>query len=212
MPPPANRQASPPPRLPAALIRALLPLAEREEVLADLAHEFRYRAETFGRAAARTWYWRQAAASVPSLMRRSWWRGWNGFEPNANRMQPGGPSMESWIMDVRYAARRLVRRPLYACLSILTLALGIGGTAAVYGIARPILLERLPYSAEEGLATFWNPFDWNEQEFLYLRDGKFTGFSSVAAYRPDDVTLDRGDGAAARLLPGIATSAELFSV
>ena len=119
--------------------------------------------------------------------------------------------MESWIMDVRYAARRLVRRPLYALLSILTLALGIGGTAAVYGIARPILLDRLPYSAEEGLATFWMPFDWNEQEFLYLRDGRFTGFSSVAAYRPDDVTLDRGDGPA-RLLPGIATSAELFSV
>jgi predicted permease len=93
----------------------------------------------------------------------------------------------------------------------MTLALGIGGTAAVYGIARPILLDNLPYSAEAGLATFWNPFDWNEQEFLYLREGKFTGFSSVAAYRRDDVTLDRGDGPA-RLLPGIAASSELFSV
>ena len=59
--------------------------------------------------------------------------------------------MESWIMDARYAARRLVRRPLYALLSVLTLALGIGGTAAVYGIARPILLDRLPYAAEEEL-------------------------------------------------------------
>ena len=193
------------------LLRALLPLAECDEVLADLADEFRYRAETFGLGRARVWYWQQTIASAPSLVRRSWWRGWSGFEPAANRMHPGGPSMESWIMDVRYAARRLVRRPLYALLSILTLALGIGGTAAIYGIARPILLDRLPYSAEEGLATFWSPFDWNEQEFLYLRDGKFTGFSSVAAYRPDDVTLDRGDGPA-RLLPGIATSAELFSV
>jgi putative ABC transport system permease protein len=193
------------------LLRALLPFAERSEVLADLAAEFRYRAETFGLAKAHLWYWRQTLTSAPSLVRRSWWRGWSGFEPRANRMQPGGPSMESWIMDVRYAARRLVRRPLYALLSILTLALGIGGTAAIYGIARPILLDRLPYSAEEGLATFWMPFDWNEQEFLYLRDGRFTGFSSVAAYRPDDVTLDRGDGPA-RLLPGIATSAELFSV
>ena len=52
--------------------------------------------------------------------------------------------MESWIMDARYAARRLVRRPLYALLSVLTLALGIGGTAAVYAIARPILLDPLP--------------------------------------------------------------------
>ena len=119
--------------------------------------------------------------------------------------------MESWIMDARYAARRLVRRPLYAILSVLTLALGIGGTAAVYGIARPILLDRLPYAAEQELVTFWNPFDWNEQEFLYLRDGRFPGFASVAAYMPSDVTLSRGDGPA-QLLPGIASSAELFSV
>ena len=118
--------------------------------------------------------------------------------------------MESWIMDIRYAARRLVRRPMYALLSILTLALGIGGTAAVYGIARPILLERLPYSAEESLVTFWMPFDWSEQEFLFLR-GKFPGFSSVSAFRHADVTLERADGPA-RLLPGISASSELFSV
>src|SRR5215204_3314212 len=201
-----------PPRLPTSVLRAMLPVAERDEVLSDLAAEFAYRAAEFGRRHADVWYWRQAVSSAPSLVRRSWWRGWNGFEPSANRMRPGGPSMESWIMDARYAARRLVRRPLYALLSVLTLALGIGGIAAVYGIARPILLDRLPYAAEEGLVTFWNPFDWHAQEFLYLRDGKFTGFASVAAYRPDDVTLDRGDGAPARLLPGIATSAELFSV
>ncbi len=118
--------------------------------------------------------------------------------------------MESWIMDARYAARRLVRRPLYAFLSILTLALGIGGTAAVYGIARPILLDRLPYAAEEELAQFWMPFDWSEQEFLFLR-GRIPGFSSVAAYTFGDVTLSRGDSPS-QLLPGIATSAEFFSV
>ena len=118
--------------------------------------------------------------------------------------------MESWIMDARYAARRLIRRPLYAFLSVLTLALGIGGTAAVYGIARPILLDRLPYTAEEQLVKFWSPFDWSEQEFLYLR-GRIPGFSSVAAYTFGDVTMSRGDGPS-QLLPGIATTAEFFSV
>ena len=118
--------------------------------------------------------------------------------------------MESWIMDARYAARRLVRRPLYALLSILTLALGIGGTAAVYAIARPILLDPLPYTAEDKLAAFWSPFDWTEEEFVFLR-GRFPGFSNVAAYRQDNVLLDRGDGQV-RLLPTIVSSAELFSV
>lgn len=118
--------------------------------------------------------------------------------------------MESWIMDARYAARRLTRRPLYALLAVLTLALGIGGTAAVYGIARTILLDPLPYAAEEEIATFWNPFDWSEEEFLHLR-GRIPGFATVAAYHPDDATLDTGDGPA-RLVPGLATSAELFTV
>jgi predicted permease len=118
--------------------------------------------------------------------------------------------MESWIMDARYAARRLVRRPLYALLSVLTLALGIGGTAAVYAIARPILLDPLPYRSEKELAAFWMPFDWSEQEFLYLR-GRFPGFSEVAAYRNDNVLLDRGDGQI-KLLPSLFSSAELFSV
>ena len=118
--------------------------------------------------------------------------------------------MESWIMDARYAARRLLRRPLYAILSVLTLALGIGGTAAVYAIARPILLDPLPYSAEQGLAAFWLPYSWSEQEFLFLR-GKFPGFSNVAAYRNDNVLMDRGDGET-RLLSTLASSAELFSV
>jgi len=118
--------------------------------------------------------------------------------------------MESWIMDARYAARRLARRPLYALLAVLTLALGIGGIAAAYGIARTILLEPLPYRDERHLAAFWMPFDWSEQEFLYLR-GRFPGFASVAAYRQEDATLDRGD-APARLLPGISASAELFAV
>ena len=118
--------------------------------------------------------------------------------------------MESWIMDARYAARRLVRRPLYTGLAVLTLALGIGGTAAIYGIARTILVEPLPYAAEDELAAFWAPYDWSEQEFLHLR-GRIPGFSSVAAYHPDDATLQIGDGPA-RLVPGIATSAELFTV
>ena len=124
-------------------------------------------------------------------------------------MRPGG-TIEGWIIDTRYAARRLRSRPTYSLLAIFTLALGAGGTAAIYSLARGLLLDPLPYAREQELAVFWMPFDWTEQEFLHLR-GTFPGFRQVAAYRPEDVTLQAGDGPS-RFVPGFASSAELFQV
>ena len=118
--------------------------------------------------------------------------------------------LNSWITDVRFAARRLRARPVYALLAVLTLALGVGGTAAVSGIARGLLFEPLPYAQESEIGHFYMPFDWTEEEILYLR-GRIPGFREVAGYRPEDVTLQAG-GAPARLVPGLASSAELFSV
>ena len=118
--------------------------------------------------------------------------------------------LKTWTTDARYAARRLRARPDYALVAILTLALGIGGTAAVYGIARPVIFDPLPYANAHEVGTFWMQFSWTEEEFLYLR-GRIPGFRMVAAYRPGDVTMRNGN-APARLLPGLTTSAELFDV
>ncbi|MFI5246163.1 MAG: ABC transporter permease, partial [Gemmatimonadales bacterium] len=200
----------PAPPLPTALLRLVLPRAERDEVLADLAAEFDSRAACRSALRARAWYWRQAAGSLPALLRRAWWRGRTGFEPDANRMNPGGPAMEQWIMDARHSVRRLKRRPLYATLAVVTLALGIGGTVAVFGIVRTVLFDPLPYADEGNIAVFWMPFDWTQQEFAFLR-GRIPGFTSVAQYRPDDATLEIGD-APARLVSGVAASSELFDV
>jgi putative ABC transport system permease protein len=200
----------PPPRFASSLLRALLPVAEREEVLGDLREEYAERRGAGGRFAAALWFWGQVLGSVPALLGRSGWRGWTGFEPEANRFLPGGPGMESWIMDLRYAVRRLRSRPTYTLLAVLTLALGVGGTAAIFSIVRGLLLEPLPYAHEEEIAVFWFPFSWSEAELLFLRPD-FPGFRTVAAYRNEDVTMESSDGPA-RLVPGISASQELFDV
>jgi predicted permease len=202
-----------PERLPvlvAAIFRTLIPIAERDEVLADLQAEFEQRSASFGRAAARRWVWQQALGSLPALFRRGWWRGMTGFEPRANRMRPGGPMFESWIMDFRYASRRLMSRPTYAVLAVLTLSLGAGGTAAIFSVVRTLLLDPLPIAREEQVGVFWFAGSWNEAEFLHLRPN-FQGFQGVAAYRPNDVTLEI-PGGPMRLVPGVAVSSELFDV
>ncbi|MEP7346132.1 MAG: hypothetical protein ABI877_12725, partial [Gemmatimonadaceae bacterium] len=71
--------------------------------MADLATEFAERSARGGRWSATLWIWWQVLASVPALLRGHWWRGASGFEPRANVMRPGGRSMESWIMDIRFA-------------------------------------------------------------------------------------------------------------
>ena len=202
-----------PPRLPppvAAIFRTLVPLAERDEVVADLQAEYAQRVRAEGRGAARRWAWRQAAGSLPALLRRGWWRGMTGFEPRANRMRPGGPMFESWIMDFRYAGRRLLSRPTYALLAVLTLALGAGGTAAVFSVVRTMLLDPLPIAREGEVGVLYFTGSWSEAEFLRLRP-EFAGFQRMAAYRPNDVTLE-APGAPLRLIPGIAVSSELFDV
>lgn len=201
------------PRLPffaSVIFRTLMPLAERDEVLEDLRVEFARREEANGRGAAKRWLWREALCSLPPLVRRIWWRGMTGFEPRASRMRPGGPMVESWIVDFRYALRRLIRRPTYAILAVLTLALGAGGTAAIFSVARTLLLEPLPIAHEEEVGVFYFPYSWNESEFLFLR-GRFPGFRNVAAYRGDNATLER-EGTPLQLVEGMAVTAEFFDV
>jgi len=192
------------------LLATLLPVAERAEILDDLRAERSERAARDGRFAAGWWAWRQVFASVPGLFGRAVWRGRTGFESRANRSRPGGILVESWLLDLRFAARRLRRRPLYATVAVVTLALGIGGAAAIAGIVRGLLLEPLPYAHEERLGIFWSVYDWSEREFLTLRPD-FPGFEKVAAYHPNEVTLER-PGAATLYLLGLDASAELFDV
>ena len=193
-----------------AVLKRMLHPAERDEVLADVMAEFRSRTERDGAVMARVWIWGQVIGSVPAVFGRSWFRGRTGFESEANRMRAGGLGFESWIMDARFALRSVRSRPMYLLLSVLTLALGIGGTTAIFGVVRAVLMNPLPYRASDELVMFWNTFDWSEAELAFLRDD-WTGFSKVAGYRPEAVFL-RQEGSPARLVPGIATSAELFDV
>lgn len=117
---------------------------------------------------------------------------------------------ESWIMDARYACRRLLSRPTYAALAVVTLALAAGGTAAIFSVVRGLLLESLPIAREEQVGVLWFGGSWREQEFLRLRP-QFPGFQRMAAYRPEDLTLEV-PGSPMRLVPGVAGSAEFFEV
>ena len=126
------------------------------------------------------------------------------------RDQRGLPVLDTLRSDVRYSVRRLWAHPGYALLAVLTLAIGVGGTASVFGIARVVLFDPLPYAHEPEVGVFWKKTDWTHEEYLFIR-GRVPGFRQVALYRRSDVILRDGDEAA-RLVASVSGSAELFEV
>lgn len=63
--------------------------------------------------------------------------------------------MELLRRDLVHAARSLARAPGFSLVSILILALGIGGTTAMFSILDRVLLQPLPYAESQNLVMLW---------------------------------------------------------
>jgi putative ABC transport system permease protein len=63
--------------------------------------------------------------------------------------------MNHLFSDLRYGARLLVKSKLTSTAAILSLALGIGGTTAMFSVVDAVLLRPLPYSKPERLLMVW---------------------------------------------------------
>ena len=64
-------------------------------------------------------------------------------------------SMDTVVQDIRYALRTLAKRPLFALMTIITVALGIGGTTAIFSLVNAILLRPLPIPEAERVMWVW---------------------------------------------------------
>jgi predicted permease len=97
-------------------------------------------------------------------------------------------------IDLRYALRLLVRRPLFAVIVVFTIALGIAATTTAFSVVRGVLLEPLPYPEPDRLVYVWehdlsrgndrnvvapaNYVAWTEQATTF---DSFAAFGAVSA-------------------------------
>jgi putative ABC transport system permease protein len=123
--------------------------------------------------------------------------------------------VQGMLQDLRFAARGLLRRPAFALVVVLTLALGIGANAAIFGIVYGVLLRPLAYGQADQLVRLWRRMPEqgvqtgpvSPQDFLAWRE-QSRAFSSVACFAPSFATLTGGDEP--RELQDVRVSADLF--
>ena len=120
--------------------------------------------------------------------------------------------------ELRQAARTLARSRGFAALAVLTLALGVGATTAIYTVLDAVVLRPLPYAASERLVSLSSPVPgvkpdavWGISQAGYFdfRERSRT-LEAIAAYSRARLAME-GDGQA-ELVQSAAVTASLFDV
>ena len=78
-----------------------------------------------------------------------------GIGAEQARRHAWGELLDSLTKDVRFAFRSLRRAPGFAATIVITLALGIGASTAIFSIVRGVLLRPLPFAEPDGLVRIW---------------------------------------------------------
>jgi putative ABC transport system permease protein len=122
--------------------------------------------------------------------------------------------MENIASDVRFALRGLRRAPSFAVATILTMALGIGASTAIFSVVDAVLLRPLPIPQPADfiyLGWQWKSGDdvsaLSAFQYQFVRQHS-RAFAAVAEYSPQEAQL--GDGTAATPVRGLAVNGDFF--
>jgi predicted permease len=119
------------------------------------------------------------------------------------------------LKDLQYGARSLRKNPAFAFVAIITLALGIGATTAVFSVVNAVLLRPLPFKDPDQLLWVWsrrpdnNKAPFSLPDFLDHRDQNQT-LREIAAF--SNIGLSLSGPERTERLQGLRVSASMFQL
>ena len=93
-------------------------------------------------------------ATLAASLRESARRASHGARP-ANQWEENLRCGTTSLMDLKYGARVLMRSRGFAMAAVLTLAIGIGATTAIFSVVNAVLLRPVPFTDIDRLAMVW---------------------------------------------------------
>jgi putative ABC transport system permease protein len=84
------------------------------------------------------------------LLRRSLGAFWDALLLQPQRLE------DEMFQDLRYGTRMLAKKPAFTAVAVITLALGIGASTAIFSAVNPILFEPLPYPHADRITMIWD--------------------------------------------------------
>ncbi|MGH7481876.1 MAG: ABC transporter permease [Longimicrobiales bacterium] len=121
--------------------------------------------------------------------------------------------MLDWLHDLRIAARSLLRSPGFTAAAILTLALGIGATTAIFSAVNTVLLRPLPYPDPHELVRLydqWRGERWTVSPPNFVDYRSEASFAGVTAYHRSSFTLT--DPGEAEQIEAASVTSDFFRV
>ena len=92
------------------------------------------------------------------------------------RRAQAGRALTMLLQDVKYAVRTLARTPAFTLVAVLTLALGIGATTAIFSVVHGVLMKPLPYRDPDRLANIWVDLGVGNQSLPAVSPGDFRDY------------------------------------